>query len=114
MFSFCSSAAALSPTLSPIESSFTREIISIWPLLILVGMLSAWNQAVWPGSQPVGPGSTKTSTGAKEPTRAGAGLVALRIVSRTAGRSAFVKTRPTLPTRCSRMHAIGCLSFFLR
>mmetsp|Transcript_1988 Transcript_1988/g.6353 ORF Transcript_1988/g.6353 Transcript_1988/m.6353 type:complete len:209 (+) Transcript_1988:207-833(+) len=112
--SFCSRAASELPTFSPLVTRCTGLMISICPRLILVAIWSAWNHDVWPGSQPVGPGGTMTSTGAMAPTRAGAGTRLATIVSRVWIRSASVKTKPMLPCTYGSSSAMGWSGFSAR
>jgi hypothetical protein len=59
-------------TLSPALMSGTSEIISMVPLVILVGMERAWKKEVFSGPMPVFWAGTVTSSGARAPALAGA------------------------------------------
>mmetsp|Transcript_92551 Transcript_92551/g.138693 ORF Transcript_92551/g.138693 Transcript_92551/m.138693 type:complete len:215 (-) Transcript_92551:73-717(-) len=109
-----SRTASDAPTRLPAVIRCTREIISICPRLILVGIDRAWKKPVCPGSQPVGPGSTYTLIGAMAPTRAGAGTTTPSTVSRILATSPFVNTKPTLPSTYGSRFLIGCDGFSSR
>merc|ERR1712172_106931 len=60
------------PTLSPAVIKFTLLVISIVPLVILVGIFKAWKKEVFSGPNPVFWAGTCTSKGARAPDLAGA------------------------------------------
>jgi len=60
-------------------------------------MFKAWKKEVWPGSKPVGPAGTHTSSGAKEPDLAAAGTLLVNTNFRTSLKLPLVNTKPILP-----------------
>mmetsp|Transcript_1721 Transcript_1721/g.3701 ORF Transcript_1721/g.3701 Transcript_1721/m.3701 type:complete len:211 (-) Transcript_1721:241-873(-) len=108
---FCISATSELPIFSPSFTRCTGLMISIWPLLIFVWMLSTWKNDVNVGSIPVGPAGTVTSHCAKVPALAAAGTLWDSMISRISFRSPTVNTIPTLPTSSgSSCSSSGCLS----
>ena len=91
---------------TPTPSTTQRTwMISMVPLVILVGMLRAWKKEVFSGPSPVFWAGTMTSSGARAPARAGAFTLFSRRASLMATRSSLVKTKPTLPLIWGRMRS---------
>jgi len=97
MFNFYKRVASLFPTFFPFVHTLYSLIISICPFWIFVGMESAWKNAIYEGSRPVGPGGIVTSIGATVPTLAGVDTLFDSINGLISKTGAYEKMRPTFP-----------------
>merc|ERR1740128_1012593 len=95
IFSMFNRVASDIPTLSPAVIRGTSWIISMVPLVILVGILKAWKKEVFSGPIPVFWVGTMTSRGARAPALAGALTLLANRRSLTSTSSSLVKTKPT-------------------
>merc|ERR1719481_1607969 len=95
IFNMLRRVASEAPTLSPTLMMGTSWIISIVPLVILVGIWRAWKKEVFSGPMPVFWAGMVTSTGAMAPALAGAAFLLANRRSLTVISSSLVKTKPT-------------------